>query len=177
MKFVIFNGPPYSGKSTVARELARALSGRYRVAMDSFAAPMKHFIATALGEQYNEMPKDSPKDILRGRSVRQFLIHMSEQYMKEQYGQDIYGRLLYHRAMRYQPAPDFVICDDSGFPDEAMALPEPYIVRVTRKGKDYTGDSRTYLPNPSYVFENDDALDELWIPIRKLVVALEGGVS
>ena len=174
MNFVVLNGPPSSGKTTIARELARALSGRYKTVTDSFAAPMKHLIAVALGEKYGEFPKDSPRDILRGSSVREFLIHFSQQYMKPRYGDDIWGRLLYHRALRYSPPPVFVIVDDCGFIEELEALDgKQFLVKVRRRGTDFKGDSRSYLPDPHWTFDNDVALDELWIRVRPLVQYLE----
>lgn len=173
MMFIVLNGPPASGKSTIARALCNALAPRYRTISDSFAAPMKHFVATALGEKYSEMPKDSPRDIFRGSSVREVLIHLSEHYMKERYGQDIYGRLLYYRALRYPEKPAFIVCDEGGFIDELQALDNYFLVKVIRQGKGFDNDSRSYLPDPHYIYYNDTTLDEMWIRIRPLVQAIE----
>lgn len=170
INFVILNGPPYSGKSTIARELSWYLnSKRVSNASDSFAAPMKHFIATALGQQYHAMAKDSPRAELAGYSVREFLIDLSESYIKPRYGEGVYGRWLYHRVGRIMPGPSFVICDDSGFEDEMSALGRNVIlVRVERPNHDFSSDSRNYLIGPKYVFKNDGSLDNLWIETRKL---------
>ena len=170
INFVILNGPPYSGKTTIARELSQYLHSRHvSTVTDSFAAPMKHFIATALGQQYSAMAKDAPRAELAGYSVREFLIDLSENYIKPRYGEGVYGRWLYHRAGRYSPSPTFVICDDSGFEEEMNALGRNVIlVRIERPGHDFTNDSRAYLPNPKYTLMNDEKMDKLWIETKKL---------
>src|SRR6187431_1303237 len=100
-QFILVNGPPYSGKSTIVREVSSQMQQRHvSVVSDSFAAPMKHFIATALGEQYATLPKDAPRAELSGYSVREFLIDLSENYIKPRYGDGAYGRWLYHRIGR-----------------------------------------------------------------------------
>jgi hypothetical protein len=170
MHFVILNGPPYSGKSTVARELSRYLSMRHvDNSIDSFAAPLRHFIAVAIGQQYATMAKDVPRAELSGYSVREVLIDMSEHYLKQRYGESVFGRWLYHRVGRIQPTPAFVICEGSGFEDEVLALGKnTLIVRVERTGHDFNEDSRKYLADPKYVLHNDNSLDNLWSEVQKL---------
>jgi len=175
MRFVIFNGPPNTGKSVSARDMAVRLRMKKApieltvsrmqidqfpalvVTTDSFAAPMKNYIAFALGEKYQEMQKDLPRAELAGFSVREFLIAESEDHMKPKYGRDIFGRLLYHRAMRYTPKPDWVIVDDGGFVEEVECLGEfqPIIVRMSRPGCSFDLDSRRYLPQFDFEFQND----------------------
>ena len=170
MHFVILNGPPYSGKSTIARELSQYLDRRHvPSSMDSFAAPMKHFVAVALGQQYGVMAKDAPRAELAGYSVREFLIDLSEHYIKPRYGDGAYGRWLYHRAGRINPSPNFVICDDSGFEDEMNALGKNVIlVRIERAGHTFKNDSRSYLDNPKYTFNNDGTLDTMMEKVQHL---------
>lgn len=169
--YVILNGPPKSGKTAMSRELSTMFNDSgLKCVIESFAAPMKHFISTALGAKYADMPKDSPVDILAGYSVREFLIDLSEKYMKLRYGQDIYGRLLVHRVLRLSPLPDIVLCDDAGFASEVEALgPNVVLIQVVRPEHDFKGDSRSYLPDPHYTLHNDSTLDELWVHCRTIV--------
>ena len=166
--FIVFNGPPSSGKSTAARLLCQAL-GKEAV-MDSFAAPMKHFIATALGMTYADMAKDAPRAELSGYSVREFLIDLSEHYIKERYGAGVFGRWLYHRIGRLNPSPKFVICDDGGFIDEIEALPmrRTTLVHVYRQGCSFQNDSRNYVHSElrrTVVLHNTGTTEQLhkWI--------------
>lgn len=157
IKYIVLCGPPGSGKSTVARELAGKLAcdSNTKVRMDSFAAPMKHFIATALGEPYQEMVKDRARPELNGYSVRQFLIGLAETHVKKVYGRDIFARWLVHRSLRKpHDLPTHVVVDDGGFDYEIEAVPNRLVVNVYRPGKDFSSDSRSYYPGPAYTFYN-----------------------
>lgn len=167
--FVALNGPPKCGKSTIQWELIRMFNEHCKCIGDSFAAPMKHFIAVALGEKYKDLPKDSPLDILAGYSPREFLIALSQEHLKPRYGIDFFGRLLAHRALRYSPPPDLVVVDDCGFIEELNAIPSHVLVHIIRPHTGFEGDSRSYLADPHYILHNDATLDELWIHTRTLV--------
>jgi hypothetical protein len=129
---------------------------------------MKHYVATLFAEQYHKMHKDIPIAELGGSSIRQLLISMSEDWMKVRYGEDIFGRMLYYRSLRTGNGatanPDFIVVDDNGFHPEFDALGEPdnrILVRVTRPGKDFSGDSRGYLDKPNFHIPNDSNLEAL----------------
>jgi hypothetical protein len=142
---------------------------------------MKHFIATALGEQYATLPKDAPRAELSGYSVREFLIDLSENYIKPRYGDGAYGRWLYHRIGRIHPAPRFVISDDCGFIEEYDALSggnrkRVILVKVTRPGKDFSNDSRSYLPlDPDYTVDNEGDMASLWLKCSQLAEKIVAG--
>ena len=171
-KYVILNGPSYSGKSSIALELCRFFrTMQIDAREDSFAAPIKHYISTAIGERYNNMPKDSPVAILSGRSIREFVIDQSN-FMKEQYGPDIFGRLLVNRTLRLQPKPAFIIADSSNDEDELDAIPNCNLIRVEREGYEFKNDSRQYLKNPVYTLVNNKTLADLWVSIEKLGIWL-----
>lgn len=173
MRIVVFNGPPRSGKSTAARLLAAWLkNGGTNVITDSFAAPMKHFIATTLAAKYSEMPRDIPIAALNGDSVREFLIWLSEECIKPRYGEDFFGRTLLYRCLRYADnLPDYVVVDDCGFNTEFEAIAEDAVlIRVVRDGCSYEGDSRGYLTvkDPDYILMNNKSLGYLDAEMRAL---------
>ena len=180
-RFVIFNGPPSSGKSTFAPELARQLRVHLapdQVCMDSFAAPMKHYIATAMAWQYQEMKKERPEAVLQGYSIREFLIDLSERYMKPRYGDDVFARLLLYRILRRNPQPRFVVVDDCGFDEEITALTRPFLVRITRPGTSFKGDSRNFVSQePDWLIENDGTIEECQKKIAQLASHLVQNVK
>lgn len=170
--YILFNSPSSSGKTTCAPELARELRKQLaddQVAQDSFAAPMKHFVAVAMAAQYGDMNKERAEAVLNGYSVREFLIGLSERYMKPEFGDDIFARLLHHRILRRDPQPRFVVVDDCGFDSEVDSVPRPFVVRVNRPGTSFAGDSRNYVSrDPDWVIDNNGSLDELRTKITKL---------
>lgn len=171
IKWIVFNGLPECGKSTAARWLCKALEELFRrkgvfklCHLDSFAAPMKHFLATALSEPYADMNKTKARAELNGYSVREFNIDLAQNYIKQRYGDDAFARWLVYRQLRYIPAPDYVIIDDGGFDVERNALTDPFIVRITGRGS-YSNDSRVYWMEPSVIIDNSSGYDHLFLQV------------
>jgi hypothetical protein len=183
IRYIILNGPPRSGKTTIARELTYLLNGQ-RIAenygitqQDSFSSPMKHFVATALGEQYQKMDRDKPRPELNGYSVRDFLIYLAEECIKPRFGDDIFGRWLVHRSLRNPVSkPRFYLVDDGGYGANELAIPRRFVVRIERKGYSFDNDSRRYLPDYNYLLENNQGLPELLKQVKVLADVLLKGM-
>lgn len=179
IRYIILNGPPGSGKSSMSLELVRALRASIgnpdAVVSDSFAAPIKHFFAAALAEKYQNMDKERQRPELSGHSVRQSLIELAESHIKPFYGDDVFGKWLVYRTLKHPTKrPEFVVIDDGGFPGEIKAVPNRFVIRVSREGRDFSGDSRGYYDPPDWQMVNNGSFADLWMQVGDLVKHLTG---
>lgn len=173
IKYVILNGPPGAGKTTISVELIRmirSITGNPDTAIsDSFAAPLKHFFAAALSEKYGQADKEKPRPELSGMSLRLSLIDLAEGHFKPLYGRDIFGKWLVYRTLKYpHKRPRFVVIDDGGFPEEVEAVPNRIIIRVIRKNKNFVGDVRNYIDPPDWVLQNEDPIVNTWLKVKEI---------
>lgn len=178
-KIVLFNGPPSSGKDTAANLFAEIYAGKtfaYKMAL-----PLKEACHKMLGlkgtleelEPIKELPVKflvrkefdyypSPTKIvneLGEMTLRQFYIHVSENFMKPMFGPFIFGDLAVENINNTEKS--IVTVSDSGFAQEAMPIikefkPENvYLVKVHRNGKTFggAGDSRGYIELPVKTFD------------------------
>lgn len=179
MKLILVNGPPYSGKDTVANHIC-----------ESFHPDVRHFrfktilyraVSMFYGLSYDKVLelctagpeiKDVAHPLFKGKSPRQALIHISETVMKPNFGDDIVSNLT---AIDITNAADqcdgkfIAVMSDCGFPAEVeqmknllgLSRKDVYVIRVERNGCSYEGDSRTYLPDPDLTIFNNSSLGEL----------------
>lgn len=177
IKWIVFNGPPRSGKSSAASWMRQALRGIYQrdynnhritITNDSFASPMKHFISAALSEQYNDMNKSKARPELNGYSVREFNSDLAENYMKDRYGEDVFARWLMHRSLKHIPAPDYVVIDDGGFEVERYTLTKVRVIHVFRDGCNFADDSRSYWPDPYGIVHNNSSHEDMYTAVTKI---------
>lgn len=162
VRYIVIDGPRASGKSTIAKELTRALP---RAIQDSFRAPLKHFMATGLGEKIDRIPKNSPVAPLGGVSIS-WLTSRLYDAMRDHCGDDVFGRLLVNRALRMHPLPRFVVCDDVGA-CEVDALPNVFVVRVAGKG------NHDFLIGHDFTLHNDGDMAQLWSEVHRLADVLK----
>lgn len=158
------------------KRILKSSAMKPKVVTDSFAAPIKHFIAVALSEPYAWADKERARAELNGYSIRQSLILLAEDHCKKVYGQDIFGKWLVHRSLKKPlERPEYVIVDDGGFPEEIDALPNRFVIHTTRPSRTFDGDSRRFYDKPDWQIVNDGDMAALWQKLRMLSEYLLGG--
>lgn len=159
MYIVGFNGPPYSGKDTLARMLAEHMDSRkvvVSVVEVSLSTPLRRIAYQMIGQNYlpNHIGcldygkfKETHYPQF-GCSGRQLMIDVSEKYLKLCYGQSIMANLL---LADFRDFHGVLLVRDSGFQCEvdplvdAVGADNLYIARVTRPGSTFVGDSREWV--------------------------------
>lgn len=158
MKFVLLNGPPGSGKDTVAQHLVPYL----RFTHLKFAAPIKRMVAALLqcDQRTLEATKDEPNRMLRYENSairrddtpRQLLIALSEELLKSRYGDSYFGNALWTEACN--SSSNLFVVSDCGFKEECDRLVSSagasncLLIRLFRSNHDFNGDSRSYISIP-----------------------------
>lgn len=184
--FILLNGPPGSGKDTIADEIcARTGADKlmfkdalYEDTAKAFDMPLEHFKELAINRDTKEYPNtklpwdrfaalgtDMRKQFgstlnTRFLSPRQALIVVSEMITKPKHGNSYYGKKSAEKLDRAVGA----VFSDSGFMAEAEAIMEQigprnvFVARLHRKGCTFEGDSRDYihLPYPATTFDVDN---------------------
>ena len=154
-KVIILNGPPGSGKDTLANELHN------RCVADevlSFKAPIFEIAEAVLGHSkftdfiklYNDRDcKEVPCEMLGGLSPRQFMIAISERFIKPVLGNAYFGERIAEEVKLMQDG-EVAVIPDGGFPSELVPLlrvrdVDVHVIRLYRQGYSFDGDSRNYI--------------------------------
>lgn len=146
---IILNGPAGCGKDTIANRLLYD----HGFLVTCFKHDLYNMTATHYGIPFSQIKARNDDRSLKelpwvdGLSVRQMLIHVSEDVCKPKFGKDLFGRLAAARVC-HLPQSTNVVFSDGGFIEEALALPSPIVVRLHRDGLTFAGDSRSYLDSP-----------------------------
>ena len=174
MKIILINGPPRSGKDFAGRAIAAAIPGPTRIV--KMAKELKerchaaHRLINVHGEPFAhdtfEDNKDKPTAVFEGMTPREAYIAFSENWIKPTFGAAQLGRWLADDIDEFPCATHIVT--DSGFTEEAMVLVQEFgaenitLLRVHRKGYDFSGDSRGYIDLPVRTLDliNDEAFKE-----------------
>lgn len=179
MNFILFNGPPRSGKDTAARIAWEhiATDPACIAIWEKFSFPNKRMFAGMMDTKcdtwgivkYYEETKENIIPSI-GVSYRQFQIDVSEKFMKPLYGKDIFGRLLLDRCSLAEEElthvePIFIV-SDCGFQIEVDALKDHNVLLfiLHREGCDFSNDSREYVmghPNWTTIMHNNTTMDVL----------------
>jgi hypothetical protein len=119
MTFLLFSGPPSSGKDTAAKIAWQHIWDKepnHDPVWEKFSFPNKRAFAGMMGLTCDpwgyvfpwEDTKDEVIPVL-GVSYRQWQIDYSEKYMKPLYGEDVFVRLLLNRCNQRLSKPVFIV--------------------------------------------------------------------
>lgn len=165
MYIVGFNGPPQSGKDTLARLLADHMDQQgvqAPVLTEHLSWPLRSIAYAMVGLIYENTTATGGMDYEEfkqtlfpqfGCTGRQLMIDVSEKFLKPVYNREIMAKMLISRLSN---APDntVILLGDTGFQLEVMPLIERYgadrvcIVKVIRPGCDFSNDSREWVDHP-----------------------------
>lgn len=182
MKVIFFNGPPRSGKDTsakIVRDILRE-QGEFPLIV-KFSDALKNTAHTLVGldvpADHFETTKDFCNMLLPMRedgsqhmSPREFYIFVSERMVKPHFGNEFWGRTTLNSikaadALRIT----HLLVADSGFSEEAQVFADEYgfdnchVVRLSRDGCSFEGDSRSYWSTDFGVthIDNSNGIDVL----------------
>lgn len=154
----ILNAPPRTGKDTIANRVIEECGIRTA----SFKYPMYDIFIRTTGMPAEEFFtlyetsgwKDTPAAFLNGKTPRELMIHISENYIKPFFGKDYYGKWVadYIKHFEQDASSEMVwIIPDGGFQSEFDAMKEVFgdrlvIISLEREGHtDFSGDSRGWV--------------------------------
>lgn len=156
IKVIFLNGPPRSGKDTVARFLEEHLGAIHL----KFATPFKKAAHALFGldcsSEHFDLAKDDALWDFMYQTPRQVYIDLSEKYAKVRYHKEFFGQILLRRILiltAWGEKKSFVI-SDSGFAEEALTIVNKIgaenclLVRIYREGYTFEKDSRSYITLP-----------------------------
>lgn len=185
MYVICFNGPPYSGKDTLARlfkEHVETQGFPGRVLEVSLSDPLRKIAYAMVGLSYPDgMDYGAFKEKyfhVFGCSGRQLLIDVSERFIKPLYGQATLVQLMIDSIPEGFPEDGIVLVRDSGFQievDPIISIVGPrrvMVVRIHREGCTFMGDSREWVYHPVYSLDmdvqNNGTLDDLAVEAGRL---------
>lgn len=150
-RIVLLNGPPNSGKDVIASHIVETMDGKHVEFKESLFKLVKMLYGISderFEELYSRELKEVPMAELGGISIRDAMIHVSEDVVKPNFGNDYFGRAL-SSSIR-QGAVNVI--SDGGFEEEVVPLTMKYgkdnilVIKLYRDGCTFDGDSRDYLP-------------------------------
>lgn len=153
-RVIFLNGPPSSGKDTLANALRRHDPKRFTTY--AMKRPMQMALTEFLGLNYldvmkwntDPVEKGQSQAALYGASWRATQIHFAETFAKPFFGKDVFGKLAVYYLT--QSAMPITVISDSGFRDECIPVVKYLqpknclLIRLHREGCTFAGDSRSY---------------------------------
>lgn len=161
MVVILLNGPPRSGKDTLANYIEKKYGFTHLQIKEILVqTTVKLFdISRELWDDKYESHKEVKLDylsIFRGGpfagetfkfTPREALIYVSEHVLKPVYGEGIFGKVI---ANRIEKDENYII-SDSGFDKEVIEIVEKvgeknvFLIKLSRRGHSFANDSRNYL--------------------------------
>jgi hypothetical protein len=145
--YIAINGPPSSGRTTVAKLFQQRLRNSVIAELNG---PLKQLFCTGLGMKWENMRGDNQRDVLNGRTtvdaIRQLRYHL-----RGLYGPDVLARWLKFRVLGMMPVPDVVIMDDALFAEDVASFrPDVTLIRMIK------GEEKNFTPisSPDYTVIN-----------------------
>lgn len=183
---ILLNAPKRAGKDTTGL-LLQGIAHEQDVKFKGvkFTEPLDAGLKALLGlspEQYahiREAEKDTPMRQLGGRTIREWLMHVSETTIKPVMGKQHFGTLCGRKVRTCLVLGSLVVATDSGFQEEAegfareVGLDRCVQIRIHRKGTQW--DSRSYWRvggMRSAELHNDGTIEELDSNLRHVLVCL-----
>lgn len=154
---IVLNGPPGSGKDTIAEFLAKLYGYShiafkdelYKEASRVSGLPYSFVKFLATDRKLKDLPNSNFTVSGRNVSPREFLIHVSENIIKPLKGKDYFGIKTAEKADNFSN----VVISDGGFEEEFYPLADLasnsnrglLVVHLFKEGCTFEGDSRKYL--------------------------------
>ena len=190
IKIILFNGPPRSGKDTVA-DFAMQHLGK-RATKYRFAAPLKDGVHALFGfggvdTEFFNKSKDQPTEVFKGlfgdkeiNTPREAYILMSENFLKPVFGEDFFARVAVRNLKNIRKP--VVVISDCGFDVEVSKLVEAFgeknvaLVHLYREGCAFktegVKDSRAYVTDiecEKFTIGNDGSVHDLYDSVVKIL--------
>lgn len=153
VKIIILNSPPNTGKDETAKFLKDNL-GMYHTEFKRKLFELTKSIYcipdNVWEELYTRENKEKPTDWCNGLSPRNALINVSENIIKPNFGSTYFGVAAAKDVFNNDINTVF---SDGGFASELEPLIELFgeenilVIRIHMKGRDFSMDSRNYLPD------------------------------
>lgn len=168
---IFLNGPPKSGKDTLAKYIVRTTPGFRLVKFAKILKSRTHALygCSDLPHDFFEKSKDEPNPTFHGLTPRQAYINVSERLMKPSHGTQIYGDMLVKELLADRNSVRGYVISDSGFEDEAAPVIKAFgadnclLIKIVanKRGCSFIGDSRSYieLPIETLTLYNNGTLD------------------
>ena len=165
-KIIPLNGPPNSGKDTIADHIARIhyyskmqfKSRLYEIGAKVLEIEVEEYVYYCSHRETKDYEGIFSERGWQG-TPREHLIWVSEEVIKPLFGYDYFGKYLAEQIGVSDSCG--VVISDSGFAQELMPILdrgyytfddiEIHVVQLTKDGCTFEGDSRTYLDKRSFV--------------------------